>query len=420
MSVTGIICEYNPFHEGHRYHIQKAREWTGADTVVAVMNGDFVQRGEPAIVDKYTRTRMALAGGADFVFELPVRYGISSAEDFAYGAVLALESLSFVDSYCFGSEKIEPELLYEAGQYFAKEPAPYREILGKALRQGMSYPAAREMAFRENIGKNVPDVWTKEVLRALFSPNNILALEYQKAVYKIGSRMKPVAVERCGMGYHETLQDVGEEKNLAGFMSANAIRELLYQTTPENFEAAAGMSNQSLSILREAGYLLTWEPFWPACAYAIRDKWEELEDYKDVSEEVASIFRKNWPMAVSFSDFAGRCKTKNITMSRIKRAVFQILLGIKKQEKREKTLPYIRLLGMRPEAAPLLGSIHDTVLIGRVAKDKEKLAPEAVKLLEQDICAADLYRNAAMAASGKVLPTEYQRPVIVWENERRG
>lgn len=419
MSVTGIICEYNPFHEGHRYHIQKARERTGADTVVSVMNGDFVQRGEPAIVDKYTRTRMALAGGADLVFELPVRYGISSAEDFAYGGVLALESLSFVDSYCFGSEKIEPELLYEAGQYFAKEPAPYRRALGEALRQGMSYPAAREMAFRENIGKSKPDVWREEVFGALFSPNNILALEYQKAVHKIGSRMKPVAVERCGMGYHETLQDVGEENTLAGFLSATAIRELLYQTSPESCDGTAGMSQQSLAILREAGYRMTSEQFWPACAYAIRDKWEELENFKDVSEEMASIFRKKWQTAVSFSDFAGSCKTKNITMSRIKRAIFQILLGIRKQEKREERLPYIRLLGMRPEAAPLLGRIHETVLIGRVAKDQAKLAPEAVKFLAQDIRAADLYRNAAMAASGRGLPTEYQRPVIVWENERR-
>ena len=104
MAVAGIICEYNPFHEGHKYMIRKVREKTGADTVVAVMNGDFVQRGAPAVVDKYTRARMALLEGVDLVFELPVRFGISSAQDFAYGGILALESLSFVDFFCFGSE----------------------------------------------------------------------------------------------------------------------------------------------------------------------------------------------------------------------------------------------------------------------------------------------------------------------------
>ncbi len=415
MSATGIICEYNPFHKGHQYHIQKARELTGADTIVAVMNGDFVQRGEPAMVDKYTRTQMALEGGADLVLELPVRYGISSAEDFAYGGILALESLSFVDQYCFGSEQLDQSLLLQAGQYFAEEPAEYREALGKALRQGLSFPAARELAFRENLGKQQPERWTDDVIQRLFSPNNILALEYMKAAQKIGSSMKPVAVRRQGMGYHDTVdsavtsrEDVAQEM----FLSATAIRELVMHEG-QGEGAIAGMSPEASKWFREAGYQLVSEDFWSMCAYALRDKWDTLEEYKDVSEELAGVFRKNWNEAISFSDFVNRCKTKNITMSRVKRAVFQVLLGVKKTDVREEKLPYIRLLGMRQGAAPLLGEIRDTVLIGRVAKDKEKLAPEVARLLEQDIRGADLYRSVATAKRGSAMLEEYRRPVLV-------
>ncbi len=413
MSVTGIICEYNPFHKGHQYHIQKAREFTGADTIVAIMNGDFVQRGEPAIVDKYVRTQMALEGGADLVFELPVRYGISSAEDFAYGGILALESLSIVDHYCFGSEELNQQLLLFAGQYFAEEPSEYKESLGEALRGGLSFPAARERAFREQVGKRHPEIWTEETIRSLFSPNNILALEYMKAAQMVDSRMRPIVVQRQGMGYHDTMDVVGSKlEPQKEFLSATAIRELVWKEEVMSGEIL-GMTRGATERFREAGYQLQTEDFWGICAYALRDKWEELERYKDVSEELANAFRKNLYEAVSFTDFVNRCKTKNITMSRVKRAVFQILLGVEKKEKREEKLPYIRLLGMRKEAAPLLGEIRDTTLIGRVAKDMEKLAPDAVKRMEQDIRAADIYRGVAVAKRGKAMPTEYRRPVLV-------
>ncbi len=411
MSVTGIICEYNPFHKGHEYHIRQARKQTGADTIVAVMNGDFVQRGEPAIVDKYVRAKMALAGGADLVFELPVRYGISSAEDFAYGGILALESLGFVDDYCFGSESLDSDLLFQAGTFFAQESEEYRQALGVALREGLSFPAARERAFRQKVGRQEPEVWTEEVIRTLFSPNNILALEYQKAAHVLASKMKPMAVKRQGMGYHDTVDDVNITKRADDeYLSATAIREWLHKGMEEEI---VGMSKEAATQMWEAGYQLSAEDFWNVCAYGIRDKWEELETYKDISEELADVFRKNWYSSTSFYDFVNRCKTKNITMSRVKRGVFQILLEVKKSDSREKKLPYIRLLGMRREAASLLGEIRDPVLIGRVAKDGKQLDLEARKLLEQDIRAADLYRSVAMAKTGREMSEEYRRPVLV-------
>ena len=396
MAAAGIICEYNPFHEGHKYHIQKVRELTGADTIVAVMNGDFVQRGEPAVADKYIRTRMALSEGADMVFELPVRFGLSSAEDFAYGGILALHSLSFVDWFCFGSEGAPMRALEEAGSFFAEEPPAYQGRLGEFLREGYSFPAAREKAYAECTGRAEP---------ALFSPNNILGLEYMKSAMRLGTAMKPVIVSRQGMGYHET--QVRKQENR--FLSATAIRAKLREGE------LCGMPPKALEEFQNAPCYLQPEDFWQLCSYAIRDKWDRLEQVKDISEDMANAFRKNWYGAVSFEDFVGACKTKNLTMSRIKRCLFQTLLGIDKEEEKEKSLPYIRLLGMTKEAAGYLRRVSGTVVLGRLAKDMGQLGEQAQTKLQQDIRAADIYRSVAMSVSGKVTSEEYKRPVIIME-----
>lgn len=395
MSAIGIICEYNPFHEGHRYHMQKARELTGADTVVVIMNGNFMQRGEPAIVDKYTRAAMALDGGADLVFELPVRYGISSAEDFAYGGILALESLSFVDSYCFGSESGDVGALRRLGEFLAKESDEFRKSLAELLRSGLPYPAARERALREQME------WGKSEMPDMTAPNDILGIEYIKAAKQLHSAMEPVAVKRLGMGYHDT--------DGQGFSSATAIREHIREG---KFD---GVSRTAETRLKAAGYMLGAENFWNVCSYAIRNCWEDLECIKDVSEEIAGRFRRSWYQAVSLEDFVNRCKTKHVTTARIRRCVFQVLLGVEKSEEREKPLPYIRLLGMRKGAAGYLKQINGTVLLGRLARDKTGLDKEAGVKLEQDIRASDLYRSVAMSVSGTVLPDEYKHPVIVIE-----
>lgn len=416
MPAAGIVCEYNPFHEGHKYLIRRAKELTGADVVTVVMNGDFVQRGAPAVCDKYTRARMALLEGADLVFELPVRYGISSAEDFAYGGILALDSLSFVDSYCFGSECGDTDVLRQAGRFFAgtsSDLTQYEAALAQSLKTGMTYPAAREKAFWECFQGGVPrpdgaalpdgrEPFYGAPHRAdLFAPNNILGMEYIKAAESLNSRMEPVAVRRIGMGYH----DSGRECE-RGFLSATAIRE--------NMEEGdfSGIPSAAKEALLDAGYLLDAEHFWTACAYAIRSRWEELERFKDVSADIASRFRSCLYEAVSFDDFVTRCKTKNVTMSRIRRCVFQVLLGVEKTAEREKSLPYIRLLGMRKEAAVYLKQVRDTVVLGRLSRDMEQLGEDARRVLEQDLRASDIYRGTAMAVSGKRTPDEYKRRMV--------
>ena len=398
MSAAGNICEYNPFHEGHQFHIQQVREKTGADTVVALLNGNFVQRGEPAIVDKYIRTRMALEGGADMVFELPVRYGLSSAEDFARGGILALDTLSFIDFYCFGSEGVLQEKLVQAGHDLAEEPEHYKKQLGHYLREGYSFPAARERAYSDCAEL------TEEERGQLFMPNNTLGIEYIKAALRMGSSMKPVVIRRQGMGYHEEL--CGQQEG-QGFLSATAVRG---QIRKGNF---VGLTEGAVELLKKAPCFLCSGDFWQMCSFAIRDRWDRLEDIKDLSDELANSFRKNWYEAVSLDDFVNRCKTKNITMARVKRCVFQTLLGIKKESCSEESLPYIRLLGMRRRAATNLKSVKKTKVLGRLARDMEELDDRGRNKLLQDIKAADLYRTAAMAVSGKKLPEEFRRQVIL-------
>lgn len=398
MSAAGIICEYNPFHEGHQFHIQQVREKTGADTVVALLNGNFVQRGEPAIVDKYIRTRMALEGGADMVFELPVRYGLSSAEDFARGGILALDTLSFIDFYCFGSEGVLQEKLVQAGHDLAEEPEHYKKQLGHYLREGYSFPAARERAYSDCAEL------TEEERGQLFMPNNTLGIEYIKAALRMGSSMKPVVIRRQGMGYHEEL--CGQQEG-QGFLSATAVRG---QIRKGNF---VGLTEGAVELLKKAPCFLCSGDFWQMCSFAIRDRWDRLEDIKDLSDELANTFRKNWYEAVSLDDFVNRCKTKNITMARVKRCVFQTLLGIKKESCSEESLPYIRLLGMRRRAAENLKYVRKTKVLGRLARDMEELDGRGRNKLLQDIKAADLYRTVTMAVSGQRLPEEFRRQVIL-------
>lgn len=432
MSVAGIICEYNPFHEGHKYMIRKVREKTGADTVVAVMNGDFVQRGAPAVVDKYTRAHMALLEGADLVFELPVRFGISSAQDFAYGGILALESLSFVDFFCFGSECGDVAVLKEAGRFFAGSAgdlAPFEAELSRLVRSGMSYPAAREAAFwkawrlgswqesfcvepggvRDGSKSLCGEPGPAEMAERsdLFAPNNLLGMEYIKAAELLHSRMEPVAVRRAGMGYHE--RGAGGD----GFLSATAIRENMSGGNLSGIPE--GVSGVFAEYVAAYGCFLDSEPFWAACSYAIRSHWDELERFKDVSEEIAGRFRACLYESVSFADFVARCKAKHITMTRICRCVFQVLLGVEKSAERERRLPYIRLLGMRSGAAACLkraGDAGETVVVARVSRDRERLDAEGRRKLEQDLRASDIYRGTVMAASGKRLPDEYKRRLI--------
>ncbi|MBO5487728.1 MAG: nucleotidyltransferase family protein [Eubacterium sp.] len=377
MKVVGVITEYNPFHDGHAYFLEQAKKVTGADFAVSIMNGDFVQRGEPAIVDKYTRTRMALEGGSDMVFELPVRFGISSARDFALGSILALQSLGFVTDICFGSECGELEPIQEAADYLYREPADYAKRLQENLKEGLPYPAAVEKALQAT---------AHCASHLLHKPNNILSVQYCLALQELNSNIVPHTIKRYGQGYHD---DTDNGNKL--FPSSTALRKKM----------------------REAGEkYLCLDDFSDMIGYALcREK--ELHQYKDISPDLADRLESLLDTYRSASDYANACQAKNYTAGRIRRSMVQCLLGVKNSPL---ILPYLRFLGMKKEASFLLRQCENTSafqIISRLAVDLPKVSSQGQELFKQDLLASDLYRQVWCRKYDTALPNEYQHSPII-------
>ena len=221
MNITGIIVEYNPFHNGHAYHIQKTREKTNCDAIVAVMSGNFVQRGVPAIVDKWNRSKMALMNGVDLVIELPLIYSLSSAEFFASGAVSLLNNLGIVNNLCFGSECGDTDVLSIIGKILTDEPIEFKKILKENLDKGLAYPLARSKALIQflNIFDN-KKLLNYNIEEILSSSNNILGIEYCKSLIKLNSSIRPYSIQREGSTYNSTSLN-------NKFSSATSIRKFI-------------------------------------------------------------------------------------------------------------------------------------------------------------------------------------------------
>lgn len=377
MNVVGIIAEYNPFHEGHAYQIQKAKEQCGAEFAVVVMNGDFVQRGEPAIFDKYTRTKEALLGGADLIFELPVRFGLSSAGDFAMGGVLALNALPFVTHLCFGTETGDLTPLLQAATFLCDEPDSYRTRVKHFVKQGILYPKARSLALAAESGLPT-ETWD--------SPNNILGLEYCVALQKLHSKIKPFTIRREGQGYHDN-----DTPALSDFPSATFLREKIRK--------AGEKENLSLSDFSSLiGYsLLTTK---------------DLCRIKDITPDLSDRIRNELPKYREINEFVKTIKNPSLTTGRIKRSFFQCLFDI---EKEEPVMPYLRVLGMKKEASSLLSQKENAScqILTKLAFDVPKMGDTAKKLFAKDLLASDLYRQVFCHKYNQTLPNEYQHSPIV-------
>ncbi len=405
MKTVGIITEYNPFHNGHRYQIRKARELTGADFVVTAMSGDFVQRGEPALFDKYTRTAMALEGGADLVLELPVRFATSSAEDFAACGVALLDRLGVVDHLCFGSELGRLDVLEQTADILVAEPDGFREELRKCLAAGYSFPRAREMALMKvmEAGERRSDD------NMLSSPNNILGIEYLKALKRRDSRIQPLTIRRKGQGYHETALP---EESKAQFPSASALRKACqdaFVSGTFSHETRVPVFPDDLSLLLDARLLELFH------------QGTDLTTFADVSPELASRIGRT---LLDFDSFSGRItqlKTRQLTYTRISRTLIHILLGITAEEvslsRSRDYAPYIRVLGFRRSASELLGRIRHSSLLPLITKtaDAKKLLPDQrdMDMLRQDFHASHMYQALVCQKSGRRMRNEYTRSVVM-------
>lgn len=377
MNVVGIIAECNPFHEGHAYQIQKAKEQCGAEFAVVVMNGDFVQRGEPAIFDKYTRTKEALLGGADLIFELPVRFGLSSAGDFAMGGVLALNALPFVTHLCFGTETGDLTPLLQAATFLCDEPDSYRTRVKHFVKQGILYPKARSLALAAESGLPT-ETWD--------SPNNILGLEYCVALQKLHSKIKPFTIRREGQGYHDN-----DTPALSDFPSATFLREKIRK--------AGEKENLSLS------------DFSSLIGYSLLTA-KDLCRIKDITPDLSDRIRNELPKYREINEFVKTIKNPSLTTGRIKRSFFQCLFDI---EKEEPVMPYLRVLGMKKEASSLLSQKENAScqILTKLAFDVPKMDDTAKKLFAKDLLASDLYRQVFCHKYNQTLPNEYQHSPIV-------
>ena len=401
MNVTAIISEYNPLHKGHLYHIETAKKETKADYVVAIMSGNFVQRGTPAILDKYTRAEAALKSGVDLVLELPTMYATASAEYFALGGVALANTLGCVTHLSFGSEYGQADKFMEAAKLLLEEPEEMKIPLKEALKEGLSYPAARAYAVK---------VSHPELADILEEPNNILGVEYCKALLKLKSNIIPHTIKRQGQDYHSENTDTG-------FASATGIRKLLgcdysektlellqAQVAPafcdslEHFNTHAPFTEDDLSMLLR--YKL------------ITENRAHLTEYFGVNRELSNRIYKPLNDFESFSSFAEVLKTKNITRTAINRALLHILLDVQASDVQAVTkrgcVDYIRVLGFRKEASELFKHFSDLPEIPLITN------PSAAPVLcEIDIRADQIYQMCASQKYGTPYTNEYQRKMLV-------
>lgn len=439
MRVIGIIAEYNPFHNGHAYQLSKVREETGADYIAVAMSGDFVQRGEPAIIDKYARAEMALQNGADLVLELPALWASSSAESFAMAGVSLFEKMGCVEGLCFGAETDNLPLLTAIADLLADEPTDYRRLLSSYLKEGMNFPAARARAlcgFFQTSAlpgvKNGSSEPVSESLSAILnSPNNILAIEYLKALRRLHSSIKPILLKRVGAGYHDEkisdIQNSDEKKEEAvPTASAAAIRKLLFSehAAASSDEALkASMPDSARDILADyvtSGAALSPQDFSFVLGYRLlTQEKEDLSRIGGITPELANRLYNNRYQYCSFSQFCELNKSREVTYTRISRILLHLILQFTQDDyalgRSCGYVPYLRILGFRKSSSALLSLLKnsaDIPMLSKLADAPALLSPEAGALLEKDIFAANLYEQTKAVKSRTLPRNEYSREIV--------
>lgn len=385
MKVLGIVAEYNPFHNGHAYQIKKAKEISGADYVLAIMSGSFVQRGEPALLDKWSRTKMALSAGCDMVIELPVVYACASAEFFAHAAVKLLEDSGIVNCLCFGSESGSIKAFESLGALLADESSYFSTLLNQELSKGLSFPAARESALKKAYTNELP---------SLNQPNNILGIEYCKALKKLKSSIEPFTLKREQAHYHSNL--------ISGHIaSATAIRETVKKN--ELHLLSEVIPKQSLpyliNTLEKGSAPVDNNHFSYMLQYCLRAlSLNELRNISDISEGLENRILKACECCQTTNEMVQAIKSKRYTHTRIQRALLHALLHLNKSDfslyQSNGYSQYIRVLGFRRQSQELLKKLceqsHITV-ITNVKKAEKQLSPLAKQMLELELKATDIY-----------------------------
>ncbi len=301
--VLGIIAEYNPFHNGHLYHLQNSIKTSGANYTVAVISGNFTQRGSTSLIDKWSKTQMALKNGIDLVIELPLLYSISSAENFAEGAIKILNSLNIVDYISFGTETNDIAILNNIANVLYKEPKDYKNLLSHELSKGISYPKARENALLMYLG----DI--RKYGNILSSPNNILGIEYLKALKKVRSNIMPIIMKRIEVGYNE----LSYKNNIA---SATAIRDIVKNNALDLLQNLVPQSTYNILMENiKVGHIVPdLSTFEKQIIYNLRKmSIQEIANLADVSEGLEHAIKNTANSCNSIVEFLNTIKSKRYT-----------------------------------------------------------------------------------------------------------
>jgi predicted nucleotidyltransferase len=388
MNVSAIICEYNPLHQGHKYQIEKTKEITKCDGLVVLMSGNFVQRGEPAIIDKWLRTKMALNNGVDLVIELPSLYALSSAEFFAHGAVSILHNMSVINSLCFGSECGDIFPLMKIANILIKEPESYRKSLKEYLNFGLPFPRARSMALINFVKKSTHHYNSFNYEDILSSSNNILGIEYCKSLIKNNSSIIPYTITRLGSSYNE-------EKIANSYSSATAIRRHLKEK--KNLDLVKNQLPQSsfdiIMELVEKNYEFCFSSkMYKFIKYkCLTEGPTGFLNLKDVNEGIHHRIFKFINTSESLEELIQNIKTKRYTYSRISRLLTQYFIGFERYKidhMLKEGCSYVRVLGLNNKGAEILKLMKKSSQLNIITNlNKKHKAP----LLELDIQSTAAY-----------------------------
>lgn len=388
--VLGIIAEYNPFHNGHLLHLTKSKEETGAKYSICIMSGNFVQRGNTSIVNKWVKTEMALKSGIDLVLELPTVYSISSAENFAEGAIKLLNSLKIVDTISFGSENSDIDILNRISGILYEEPKQYVEFLNEELKKGLSFPKARENAILLYLND-------KKYSNILNQPNNTLAIEYLKALKKYKSHIMPISIKREKAFYNSNC--IVDE-----YASATAIRNMIVNNQFNDIRKVMPRLTYDLLMqeIENNQYVIDISKFEKEILYSIRRlSTADLKKFPEVNEGLENSIKNAANSCNTLAELINIIKSKRYTQTRIQRILLYILLNITKKDMyiSRKTVPYARILGYSQKGKELISEIYNAnpkiTLITSVKNFFDSSNNKTYKhMLSKDILATNIYTLA--------------------------
>jgi len=437
MKILGIITEYNPFHNGHLYHLFKAREITRVDYVIAVMSGNFLQRGEPAIINKWSRTKMALNAGVDLIIELPFVFSTQDANGFAFGAIKLLDSLQIIDYLCFGCETDNLDTLYSISNFLNIEPQKYKDLIVYNSKNGYEFPKARSLALCEYhriFGiDGLEKISPLDLSKLLKYPNNILALEYIKHLLNLKSKIKPVAIKRMGASYHQ--------KNITGnISSATSIRNEILNNLSSPKTDLFMLNDKIKSTIPPSGFPVLERELKEGRGPITLDSYQQyilatlrkmsLEDTSrihGVTEGLENRIKKASLKSYTVEQLINSIKTKRYTRTKIQRIILHLMMNLSKKDVKifNRCGPlYARILGFskkgkillrtikKSSSAPLISKLSN-YLRQIISEENNNVRNELIKMLNYDILATDIYVLGNKKAEDRVARLDFIHKIVI-------